>query len=169
MDSGGVVRGLVIAQSVLALGWLLYVAWLPAELQSGQFIRFVAAMTLGGLLLLLVWLIRRGGKRPAVYWLSAQGGAEITGPFTVAQIVAMWKTGQITTQGMVTETGTEEWVPMLPFMHRFDASLMAPRRNLARNGAALLLLGLILLLFVPPLGGLLCVIGLVLWIVGRSL
>lgn len=58
-----------------------------------------------------------------MFWLCADGEGETTGPYTVAQIVALWRAGQITTRGLVMEEGTERWMPMMAFAREFDASL----------------------------------------------
>lgn len=171
---GGVTRGLVVVLGVLALAWLVYLAQLPKNLQEKEFPMFLGAAVCAGVLVLIVRMAERlsapdpaKARRNLTFWLSPAGGEDATGPYTVDQLVTMWRSGQITTQGMVAKEGTEQWMPILAFAERFDEP--ASRTTLARNGAALLLLGLILLLFVPPLGGLLFVIGLVLWIVGSSL
>ena len=125
------------------------------------------------LLFLAIWGATRppARQRRNTFWLMPQGDErDVTGPYTVAQIVAMWRAGQITTHGLVAEEGTEEWMPVMAWAKAFDASLndSRPVSPLRQWGPALLLLGFLLLLFIPALGLLLLLIGLVLWLVGLS-
>lgn len=170
---GGALRVLVLCLGVLSLaviGWLLC---LPKNLQEGMGVLCLAVLAVLWAVLAIAWIVTRdpaGDLAAQCFWLQRGRGMDAEGPFTVAQIVSLWQAGQITTEGMVCADGGEKWLPLAPLAPMWDASLHPKGRGpLARNGGALLLLGLILLLFVPPLGALLAVIGLVLWIVGRSM
>lgn len=171
-ESGGAVRSLVVVLCVLGLGGLGWLASLPEDLQGRYLPQWLAWMAGGAGLIMLVRLAVGSPKRmprAASFWLCADGESEPCGPYTVAQIVAMWQAGQITTRGLVTEEGKEAWMPMAAFADQFDSGRSKKPHPLARNGGAVLLLGLILLVFVPPLGGLLAIVGLILWIVGSSM
>lgn len=171
---GGALRVLTICVAVISLGVIGWLITLPADLQGRHAPVALGLIVLAALVLGVAWLTSRGGGSIPLhsqhYWLARAEGMDTEGPFTVAQIVALWKQGQITTTGMACRVGTETWLPLARFAPQWDASLDPPKRSsLARNGAAVFLLGLLLLLIVPPVGVVLTLLGLVLWIVGRSI
>lgn len=170
---GGALRILTLVLGLLSLGIIAWLMMLPEKLRESYGMACVLLLAVPLAVLVVVWMVTRdpaGELAGRCYWLQRGREMEAEGPFTVAQIVSLWHQGQITTEGMVCAQKDEKWVPLAPLAPRWDASLHPKGRGpLARNGAALFLLGLILLLFVPALGMLLAVIGLVLWIVGRSL
>lgn len=163
-------RWTVITASVAALGVLLWLGSLPRDLQARDASWELPCVLAG---FWLVYMARPVRRRLRVFWLARAPGMEAEGPFTVAQLVALWKLGQITAEGLIqpvsAENGTE-WVPLSRYADAWDASL-APRRGeyLARNGAALLIVGLVMAPFTAGLGLIVALVGLVLWIVGRSI
>ncbi len=170
---GGALRVLVLCLGVLSLAVIGWLMGLPKNLQEGMvplFLWLLGALWAG---LGILWLLTRnpaGELAAKCFWLQRGAGMDAEGPFTVAQIVSLWKLGQITTEGMVCAQGSEKWLPLAPLAGQWDTTLNSRGgHGLARNGAALLLLGLILLLIVPQLGGIVALIGLMLWIVGRSM
>lgn len=137
----GLGRGLVVVWSLLALLWLGYVALLPGNLQVKELFWCAACLMGVALLFLAIWGATRPAPLPLVFWLVPQGGDgdDITGPYTVAQIVAMWKAGQITTHGLVAQEGTEDWMPVVTWAKEFDVSISPPREGLSAGAGCLII------------------------------
>ena len=115
-------RGLVIACGLTTLLWLGYLALLSEKVREDEAPLFFVVM---GCAYFGLWLSWYYGKKKITrtFWLSQDGECAPTGPYTVAQIITMWKHGQITTRGMVTEEGEEKWLPIMSFADQFDDSL----------------------------------------------
>lgn len=150
-QSGSALRGLVIAICIAALVWMGYLLLLPKALQERELLVFVGAMVCAGGLVGLVWLCQPRATPKRTFWLSQDGESDPCGPYTVAQIVAMWKAGQITTRGMVTTEGTENWIPIMAFAEEFDTSL-APAAKSFSLGRAFVLAVLVLILLAVLMG-----------------
>lgn len=93
-------------------------------------------------------------RRCDSFWLSNDGQSDGAGPFTAAQIVAMWRLGQITTRGVIMAEGESEWMPLMQFARRFDVSLAEDetRSYGRRNAIALLVLVLVLIAVMVGVG-----------------
>lgn len=78
---------------------------------------------LAAVVFFLRWLLQPRSVAPETFWLSQDAGSEATGPFTVAQLVSLWRQGQITTRGMVTAEGEEKWFSIIQFADRFDPTV----------------------------------------------
>ena len=140
-QNGGVMRGLVIAMATASLLWLGFLLLLPPNQQQGGFFLFVFAVLIMGLLLLLVRACLPREQVKDTFWLSHDGASAAAGPYTVAQIVNLWRMGQITTRGMVTAEGEEQWVPIRAFADRFDSSVQ-PKKSGFSLRRVLLALGI---------------------------
>lgn len=150
--NGSALRGLVIAICLIALVWMVYLVLLPQALQQRELLTFIGAMVCAGVLVGLVWMCQPRAQVKRTFWLSQDGESEPSGPYTVAQLVAMWKAGQITTRGMVTEEGKEAWMPILAFADQFDESLTPPAKSfsLRRVLVALMLVLILVVIFGRP-------------------
>jgi hypothetical protein len=146
---GSVLRGLVIAAGILTLLWLGYLAMLGEEQRSEGAPLFFAVLLLMVLGLWIGWLCTRKTKpQRNTFWLCHDGESAATGPFSVGQIVTMWQQGQITTRGMVTAEGEEQWEPIMAFADRFDASLPEKKAGFSLRRVVTALLLFFVLLFV---------------------
>jgi hypothetical protein len=98
-----------------------------------------AALGLVAVVLLLRWLFKARESVQKTFWLSQDGECEPTGPYTVAQIVSLWRQGQITARGMVTAEHEEKWFSIMKFAHHFDPTADTETSDKARRNAIALL------------------------------
>lgn len=100
-----------------------------------------AALGLVAVVFLLRWLFKPREGVQKTFWLSQDGECAPTGPYTIAQIVSLWRHGQITARGMVTAEHEEKWFSIMKFAHHFDPTAGTVKSdNSRRNAIALLAL-----------------------------
>lgn len=95
------------------------------------------------------------------YWVSQAG--QVFGPYTIAQLDAMWSSGQITADALTCLDGSEYWRPVIELMRQAESPPLpefAPvprcgRRPMFWLSMCLVLVGLLLLVLWWPIG-LLC-------------
>lgn len=152
-EPNDILRGLLIACGLATLLWLGYLALLSEKMREDQAPLFFAVM---GCAYFGLWLSWYYGKKKVTrtFWLSQDGECAPTGPYTIAQIVAMWKNGQITTRGMVTAEGEEKWEPIISVADQFDDSLGERKSGFSlRRIVVALLLFLILIVILGVING----------------
>lgn len=104
------------------------------------------------------------------YWLSRAGATQAEGPYTPRQIQTMWSNGQITAEDQLCPTDVEDgWLPAEMVVEELEERAVArealpssakayahkKRKAVGSSGCAVLVLGLIMLLFFWPVGVLL--------------
>lgn len=85
------------------------------------------------------------------YWLSRAPGSAAEGPFTLAQLTAMYGTGSVTAQAVLCEVGADAWIGVVELMEGDgQMAFIHSRKNYAGGSTVLavclFLIGLCLLI-----------------------